>query len=215
MAGSAFGVTNFTETFDTDDSNWLNGASAAPDYHASGGVDDSGYISYTPADFNSGSGGFGGDPLAILFRANASADASGDAFVGNWIGSDAISLSLTVRHDYTETLNLYARFAGSGGAGASLANDVVFAIAPDTWTTITIPITDGNPPFTSYGSSDFNGVFTNVQNLQFGLYLPANTDISGLTMGVDNVTLTVPEPTSAFLLGLGLSLVALRRLRKN
>lgn len=214
MAGSAFAVTNFTETFNTNASGWLNGASAAPTYNSSGGVDDSGYISYSPADFNSGSGGFG-DPLAVLFRANASADASGDAFVGNWIADDVVSLSLTFQHNYADPLNLYVRIAGTGGAGASLSNNIVFTIAPNTWTTITIPITDSNPPFASYGSSTFSGVFSNVQNLQIGLYLPANTDISGLTVGIDNVTIAVPEPTSAVMLGVGLGLVALRRQRAN
>lgn len=213
-AGSAFAVTNFTETFNTNASGWLNGASGAPIYNATGGVGDSGYISYAPADFNSGSGGFG-DPLALMFRGNAAADASGDAFVGDWLGSGVITLSLTFQHNYTESLNFYARIGGTGGAGASLTNTVVFTIAPNTWTTITIPITDSNPPFASYGSSTFNGVFANVQNLQFGLYLPANTDISGLVVGLDNVTIAVPEPTAAVMFGLGLGVIALRRQRKN
>jgi hypothetical protein len=210
---SARAVSNFTETFNTGASNWLTGASTAPTFNATGGVGDSGYISYSPADFNSGTGGFG-DPLAIFFRGNASADASADAFVGNWLGAGVITLSLVVQHNYSETLNFYARIAGTGGAGASLANTATFAVAPNTWTPITISITDSNPPFSSYGSSTFNGVFTNVQNLQFGFYLPANTDISGLTVGIDNVATAVPEPTSAFLLGLGLGLAVLRRRRR-
>jgi hypothetical protein len=213
-SGSAFAVTNYTETFNTGASNWLTGISTAPTYHATGGVGDSGYISFTPADFNSGSGGFG-DPLQLMFRANANADASADAFVGNWMGSGVISLTLTVQHNYTESLNLYARFAGTAGAGASLANDIVFSIAPNTWTTVTIPIVDSNPPFTSYGSSNFAGVFTNVQNLQIGLYLPADTDFSGLTMSIDNVTIAVPEPTSAILAMTGLGLLACRRRLKR
>lgn len=209
ITGSALAVTVFTETFDSGAANWLNGASAAPTYFATGGVGDSGYISYTPAPFNSGSGGFG-DPLQIMFRANASADASGDAFVGDWLGGGIIYLTFDVIHNYTDPLNAYARIAGTGGAGASIAN--IYTIAPNTWTTITIPITDSNPPFISYGSSNFNGVFSNVQNLQFGLYLPANTEFTGLTMGIDNVSV-VPEPGSVALAGLGLGLLALRRSR--
>ena len=209
--GSAFAVTAFTETFDSGTANWLNGASAAPTYFATGGVGNSGYISYSPAAFNSGSGGFG-DPLQIMFRGNASADASGDAFVGDWLGGGIIYLTFDVIHNYTDPLNAYARIAGTGGAGASIAN--IYTIAPNTWTTITIPITDSNPPFISYGSSNFNGVFSNVQNLQFGLYLPANTEFTGLTMGLDNVSV-VPEPTSALLVGFGLGLFSLRRRRSS
>lgn len=190
-AGSALAVTSFTETFNSNASNWLNGDSNAPIYVPSGGIDDSGYISFIAPDFNSGSGGFG-DPLKLMFRANAANDASGGAFVGNWLAGDIQTFSIAVRHNYSTPLNLYTRFAGTAGAGASLAN--VYSIEPNTWTTITISITDSNPPFTSYGSSNFDGVFSNVQNLQIGLYLPADTDFSGLTMDIDNVAIVVPEP---------------------
>ena len=69
----------FTENFASGASNWLNGSSAAPDWSATGGVDGGGYIS-APGAISSG--GFG----TIVFRGNASADASGDAFVGDWLG---------------------------------------------------------------------------------------------------------------------------------
>lgn len=213
-ASSSFAIVSFTETFNTDASNWLNGESTAPTYHATGGVEDSGYISYTPADFNSGAGGFG-DPLALFFRGNASADASGDAFVGNWLADNVQTFSVAVRHNYSSDLTFYSRIAGFGGAGASLANDALYTIAPNTWTTITIAIEDSNPPFASYGSSSFSGVFSNVQNLQLGMYLPANTDFSGLTMGIDNVGVAVPEPsTYALITGVAVAGMLLLRRRK-
>lgn len=211
--GSASAVTNFTETFNTDASNWLNNASGAPAYFATGGIGDSGYISYTAPDFNSGTGGFG-DPLQLMFRGNNAANASGDAFVGNWMADGVLTLSLAVRHNYGSSLNFYTRIAGVGGAGASLANIASYAIAPNVWTTITIPITDSNPPFASYGPSTFNGTFTNVQNLQFGLYLPASTDFSNLRMDLDNVAVAVPEPSTAISLIGGLGLLLLHRRRR-
>lgn len=202
----------FTETFSTNDSNWLNGDSSAPTWHSTGGIGDTSYISWTAPEFTS-SGGFG-DPLKIMFRANNSADASGDAFVGNWISGGVIYLTLSVRHNYDTDLNFYARLAGTGGAGASLSNDEsLFGIAPNTWTTITIEITDSDPPFTSYGSSTFNGTFSNIQNLQFGLYLPDATTFTNLRLDVDNVSI-VPEPgTSALLVAgaLGAAFAAWRR----
>lgn len=215
FAGAASAVTDFTETFDTDASNWLDGGSLAPTYYASGGIGDSGYISYEAPSFNSGTGGFGA-PLNLMFRGNASNGASGGAFVGDWLADGVLTFSVSVRHDNDTALNLYTRIAGFGGAGASLASDPLYVLAPNTWTTITIPITDTNPPFSSYGSSTFAGVFSNVQNLQIGLYLPANTDFDGLTMDLDDVGITViPEPSTATLLGLGLTLVAATRRRAH
>jgi hypothetical protein len=212
-AGSALAVSTFTETFDTDASNWLDGVSAAPTWNASGGVGDSGHISYLAPFFNSGSGGFG-DPLRLMFRGNAADDASGGAFVGDWIADGVLTLSVAVRHNHSSALNLYTRIAGFGGAGASLANSAIYTIAPDTWTTITIPITDANPPFVSYGASNFEGVFSNVQNLQIGLYLPANTDFAALRMDLDDVAVLVPEPASLGMVGLGLGTLMLGRRRR-
>jgi hypothetical protein len=226
MTGPAFSVVAFTETFNTGNSNWTNGqtdgSTGGPvTWNESGGVGNSGYISYNSGDFTTGNGttypGF--DPVVtqLMFRANATNDASGDAFVGNWLGSGVVSLSLMVRHNYTETLNFYSRLTPGGGAGASLAP--VFAVAPNVWTEVSIPIIDSNPPFLSYGggspNANFNGVFSSMQNMTFGFYLPPQTDFTNFTMDIDNVTLTVPEPSTAFLIALGFGgLSALRRRRK-
>jgi len=212
--GSASAVDNFTETFATDASGWLNGDSGAPTWNATGGVGDSSHISFLAPAFNSGVGGFG-DPLKLMIRGNNVANASGDAFVGDWIADGVTSLSLSIRHNNGSALNFYMRIAGLGGAGASLANSALYTVAPDTWTTITIPITDSNPPFASFGSSNFAGVFSNVQNLQFGFYLPANTDYASLRMDLDDVSVAVvPEPTSAALIGLGLGALAFGRRKR-
>ncbi|MEM1082782.1 MAG: PEP-CTERM sorting domain-containing protein [Verrucomicrobiota bacterium] len=211
-AAPALAVTTFVETFDTDDSNWVDEFSGTPTYFASGGVGDSGYISYTAPAFNSGAGGFG-PPLKLMFRGNNADDASGDAFVGNWLADGVQTFSVAVRHNNTTPLNFYSRIASFGGAGASLSAG--FIVAPNTWTTINVPIVNSNPPFSSFGSSSFAGVFSNVQNLQLGLYLPANTDFDDLRMDIDNVGVTVPEPTTIALAGLGSAMLLLRRRRQG
>ncbi len=195
--GTASAVSGFTETFNTNASGWLNNASGAPTWNATGGIDNSGYISYLSSPTSGASGPFGAPPLLTLFRGNDAANASGDAFVGNWLASDAkvVSLTLSIRHDYTSTLHLYTRLDAGGGAAASLAYNTEYAIAPNTWTTITIPIVEGNPPFLSYGAGTYNSVFSSIQNLQIGLYVPASTTFTNLNVGIDNVKVAVvPEP---------------------
>ncbi|MBZ0171820.1 MAG: hypothetical protein K8E66_05525, partial [Phycisphaerales bacterium] len=79
------GPTNpFTETFDNGANNWLGGDFLPPTEFATGGVGDSGYISsQTGFEFNE-KGAFN-----TVFRGNKGllpgTDASGGAFVGDWI----------------------------------------------------------------------------------------------------------------------------------
>jgi hypothetical protein len=211
-AQSAMAVTAFTETFNTNASNWVTGASTAPTHIASGGVGNSGYISYTSTFTSGASGPFGAPPLQILFRGNDSLNASADAFVGNWLSDGITSFSVAVRHDYTSTLNLYARLDAGGGAAASLAFSPTYAVAPNTWTTITIPIVNSNPPFLSYGAGSFNSVFSSMDNLQVGLYVPASTTFSNLSFDLDDVNISVPEPAALAFTGIAAgALVSLRR----
>ncbi len=204
-------IVPFTEDFSSGAANWLDGSSAAPTWSATGGVDGGGYISYTAPSFNSGSGSFGAPPLQIMFRANSSA--SGGAFVGDWLSGGVTSLSVAVRHNYDSALNLYARLDAGRGVAASLASDSIFTIAPNTWTTLNIPITDANPPFLSYGAGTFTSVFSGLQGMQFGLYLPTNTEFTNLRMEVTNASV-VPEPTTSVLLvlaaGSGVALLVRR-----
>jgi hypothetical protein len=208
-------IVPFTEGFTSGASNWLNGASAAPTWSDSGGADDGAYISYTSPDFTSGgSSPFPPfpPPFQLMFRANSNTNASGGAFVGNWLAGGVSSLSVTARHNYGSTLHLSSRLASTGGAGASLAFDTAFAMAPNTWTTINIPIVQSDPPFVGYGSGTFSSTFSNIQNLQFGLYLPANTQFTGLRMDIANASM-VPEPGAAELVLSALAVLALLRHR--
>jgi hypothetical protein len=206
-------IVPFTEDFTSGASNWLNGSSAAPTWSATGGVDDSAYISYAAPAFTSGSTSpFGTPPFQLMFRAGT--NASGSAFVGNWLaGGGVSSLSVTVRHNYDSTLHLYSRLASTGGAGASLAFNNAFALAPNTWTTINIPIVESDPPFVGYGSGTFTSAFSNIQNLQFGLYLPANTAFTGLRMDMASAS-TVPEPGTIGLVAFGLAGLAFLQRRR-
>lgn len=221
MTGPAFAVVTFTETFDTGANGWLNGSSAAPGWSATGGVGNSGYIFWDRGTISTGEGStFEGAPAgmvaSILFRGNNTADASGDAFVGNWLESGVISLSLSIRHNHTSDLIFYGRIAGTAGAGASSSYDTLFAVAPNTWTMITLPITDSNPPWLSYGAGTFSSLFSNVQNLQLGLYLPEYTEFVDFKIDLDNVGIVaIPEPSVLALLAAGLGLLAWKMRRRQ
>jgi hypothetical protein len=189
-------IVPFTEDFTSGASNWLNGASAAPTWSATGGVDDGGYLS-APGAISAG--GFG----TIVFRGNAAADASGDAFVGNWLTGGVSTFSAFVRHDAPVALNFYARLdAGAGRAASSLD----FSVPVGGWFQLNIPITEAS--FQSYGAAGtgtaaFNSVFSGIQNVQIALSTSQDPSTAGQTYNVslDRVA-TVPEPHTLSMLTL-------------
>jgi hypothetical protein len=203
-AGRAL-VVPFTEDFTSGASNWLNGSSAAPTWSATGGVSDGGYISAPGAISGTGFG-------TIVFRGNAAADASGDAFVGNWLTGGVTTFSAYVKHDALVPLNFYARLdAGSGRAGSS----VDFSVPVGSWFQLNVPIVDAPTSFQSYGAGTFSTVFSSILNVQIALSTIQDPSTAGQTYNVslDQVA-TVPEPASGALLGLGMfaaGLVFLRR----
>ena len=189
-------IVPFTEDFTSGASNWLNGSSAAPTWSATGGVDDGGYIS-APGAISAG--GFG----TIVFRGNAAVDASGDAFVGNWLTGGVSTFSAFVRHDAPVALNFYARLdAGSGRAASS----VDFSVPVGSWYQLNIPITEAS--FQSYGAAGtgtaaFNSVFSGIQNVQIALSTSQDPGTAGQTYNVslDRVAI-VPEPHTLSMLTL-------------
>ena len=197
---SAQAVVNpFTEDFATNASNWRNGRNTAATWLATGGVSDGGYITAAGTiDTN----GFG----PIVFRGNNGADASGDAFVGNWLAGGVTLFTAYVRHDAPTNLSFYVRLdAGTGNAASTTPQQV----APNAWTQLVIPITNSlgtnGQVFQSYGAAgtNFGLIFSNIQSVQVAL--AANQDPITVgqtyTIGLDQVSV-VPEPgVSALLLG--------------
>jgi hypothetical protein len=197
----------FTETFSSNAAGWTDGSSgngAATLVHsAAGGPGGSAFVSNT-STIEAVSFG-----TRLLFRAHAANNASGNAFVGDWLDAGVETLSVYFRHDASTSLDFYARIAGTGGAGASLATG--FTVPANQWTLIEIPIIDSDPPFTSYGSSTFNGVFSNIQNIQLGVYAPADFS-EVVTFDLARVSI-VPEPGSLALLAIAGAAVFARRRR--
>ena len=197
-------VVPFTEDFVAGASNWLNGTNSAPTWSATGGVDGGGYIS-APGAITAG--GFG----TIVFRGNASVDASGDAFVGNWISGGVSTFSAYLSHDATVALNFYARLdAGSGRAGST----VDFSVAPGAWFQLEVPIVNSPTSFQSYGAGTFATVFNGIQNVQIALSATQDPSTAGqtYTVSLDRVA-TVPEPGTLGLVASGLAAICLLRCR--
>ena len=194
----------FTEDFTSGAANWLNGSSTAPGWSATGGVDGGGYIS-APGAITAG--GFG----TIVFRGNASADASGDAFVGDWISGGVSTFSAYLSHNAPVALNFYARLdAGSGRAGST----VDFSVAPGASFQLEVPIVNAPTSFQSYGAGTFATVFNGIQNVQIALSATQDPSTAGqsYTVSLDRVA-TVPEPGTLGLVASGLAAICLLRCR--
>jgi len=184
----------FTEDFSVNASGWLNATSGPLTWNATGGPDGGSYVSSTLGSL-SGNG-------TIQFRANDSANASGDAFVGNWITSGVSVISAEVFHDAPQAITFFFRFAG---AGAMVGFPASGPVAPNTWTTISVVISPGT--LTPAGGS-FATTMAAISNLQIGVSVPVELESVPFTYGVDKVTI-VPEPATAGMLAGGLTLMAI------
>ena len=203
-------IVPYTEDFSANSANWLTGPTGAlvdATWVAAGGVDGGAYVQ---ALATNSVGAFGGP---IVFRGNASANASGGAFFGDWLSGGVTSFSASVLHDAPTSLNFYVRLSAGGGAGAS-SNPI--EVPTGTWTLLTIPIVNSLGPsgvFQSYGSSSFNSIFGNISEVQIAL--SANPPVGATyTLGLDRVSV-VPEPGTFTLVALSsLVLATLRRFRR-
>jgi len=200
-------VVPFIEDFESGNANWATtNSNVFSTWVGTGGVDGGGYISASATvPTQPPGGGFG----FIAFRGNDANNASGDAFVGNWLEGGVTLFTTYVRHNATGDLSIYARLdAGSGRAGSS----VPITVAPNTWTPLSIPIVDSPGSFQSYGAGTFNTVFGGIQNVQIALSAEQNPILSGqnITMDVDRISV-VPEPGTIGLAGgAGVLLLGLR-----
>lgn len=196
----------FTESFDSGVSGWENSVNLPLAFTATGGSDGGGFATGT-FNFNGYVPGFGGSGPIVL-RASAADDASGGAFLGNWLTDGVASVSFMVRHDAPEAMEFYLRIATAANspAGAFFSTQ---SVAANVWTLVTLPVsplatycTDAGPPgacATALGA---------VGNLQIGTSAPVGLldDDVAYSFDIDQVSLNpIPEPGTALLMGLGLA----------
>jgi MYXO-CTERM domain-containing protein len=202
------GVSTFTETFEGGANGWLQGSFSAPTYNAAGALDGSAYITST-ADLNS-AGPFG----LTVFRGQDDFDASGDAFVGDYLAGGINRISFDFRHNAGQDLGIALRVATSNNFPA-FAVELANPVASGEWVTLSFDLSFFNPLLTIEGAPTpdaFNAIMQSVGNIQVsadrpdGLSTPLEVDFD-----LDNVSIT-PAPGSVALLGLG-GLAAVRRRR--
>lgn len=195
----------FTENFTTDNANWKNAASADLAYLASGGPDSSSYVTGTFSFATSLA-----NDTPVLLRGQDNFNASGDAFVGNWISDGVTELTAYVRHNAPMPLNFFARIVSSANFPGAIAVDFV-PVLPNTWTQVTFDVSATSFQFVSFEGSNYNAVFSNIGNVQLGVSVPAGLAgyTPAVTFDLDQPSIT-PEPASLGLLAAG-GLALLRR----
>ena len=213
LPGVASAVTSFVEDFGSDAANWRDssGLNALP-WVATGGVGGpmDGYVT-TTANFMAAADG----DSAVLFRGHDAYNSSADAFVGNWVADSVQTFAFWVRHNAPEPLVYFTRFATSGNFPASNAIQPI-AVAPDTWTLLSVAIDPGNAQLQSEGPFPFNSIFGALGNLQLAVNVPAG--LAGMdatyTFELDRPGVTVvPEPGSVAIALLGSATLFIRRRR--
>lgn len=202
------GVSPFTETFESGANGWLQGSFSAPTYNATGALDGSAFIT-SSADLNS-AGPFG----LTIFRGQDDFDASGDAFVGDYLASGINRISFDFRHNAGQDLGIALRVASSNNFPA-FAVELDGPVASGEWVTLSFDLSFFNPLLTIEGAPTpdaFNAIMQSIGNIQVsadrpdGLTTPLVVDFD-----LDNVAIT-PAPGAMALLGLG-GLAATRRRR--
>ncbi len=205
------GVSFFTEDFEGGANGWLEGTFTAPTEFATGALDGSAYIS-TDADLNS-AGMFG---LSVL-RGEDAFDASGDAFVGNYLTSGITNISFDFRHHAGIDLNIALRVATSGNT-PGFAVEQPSLISSGQWVHLEYELSPLNPLWTPEGGGPgfdpfafFASVMESVGNIQVSVDRPDGlTDPFVVDFDFDNIAIT-PAPSAIALLGLGGLAVSRRR----
>lgn len=185
------------ETFDSGPANWSNSANNAfLDWFASGGPDGSAYASGV-FDFTSTVAG----DTPVILRAQSANNASGGIFSGDWIAAGITELRFSIRHDGPAPATIFTRFAAPANFPGATAIQFV-PVASNTWTELSVLISPANPAFVTFEGSDFNTIFSNIGNLQFGVSV--DSTLAGfqtpIRFDIDNVRV-VPAPAGLALFG--------------
>ena len=212
-ASSASALTvPFTEDFTSDVAGWINTANAPLTFQATGGPDGGSHAS-TTLNYFGFSNPFGGGP--VVFRAHDNQNASGDAFVGNWVTGGVQLVTAWVKQDTGVDLTFFLRVATSFNfPGAVIGNTA--PVPSGVWTQVSWVI-DPSDPACQPETGTCASALAAVGNLQIGTNAPASLVAldQSFALAIDKVAISsVPEPGTALLGAFGLlGLGALSRRR--
>jgi hypothetical protein len=144
-------------------------------------------------------------PQVPMFRGHNEYDASGDAFVGNWLAGNVGRLTGYVRHNAPQSLDYFVRLATSANSPA-VSFTLADPVPANEWTRLDFDISFDNPLRQNEGPPTmtfYNNVLSQVGNVQVGVLVPMAlaTDPTAYRFDLDRVSI-VPEPASiVFALG--------------
>ena len=211
-AGRASALTvPFAEEFATSNSSWRDNASDPLTWYMTGGPLGSSFVS-TEFSYFGFEGIMGSGP--VIFRAHDNQNASGDAFVGDWISGGVGMVSAMVYHETPENLSFFLRVSTAFNfPGAVFQNTQT--VEPFTWTYV-FWILDPNSPNCIEETVTCAEALASVGNLQIGTDAPAALieDETFYFLGVDRVRV-VPEPSRVLLLCSGLAGLAVLGRRRR
>jgi hypothetical protein len=202
-SGSHAVTIGFVEDFTANVAGWEDNVNNPLTHAASGGVDGGGYAS-TTFNYLGYTSPFGGGP--VTFRGSLADNASGGAFVGDYLSEGVGGIQITFRHNAPEDLTLFMRVSSAFNFPGAVIAQTISAPA-NTWTDILFTV-DPLSPFCIGEGVSCAAALADVANIQFGTNAPAGLvdDDFAYTLDIDKVTiLPIPEPGTALLLGLGLA----------
>jgi uncharacterized protein (TIGR03382 family) len=210
-------LVSYTETFTAGAANWRAGDTVTTLTHLPDGGPAGAGDAYASATVSFAA--LADDDSPVVARGHDAYDSSGDAFVGDWLMTDAtvVSFTVMVRHNVPSPVAMGVRLAMPANFPAATA--VAFApVLPNVWTELSFAISPGNPQLVSFEGSDFETVFSSIGNVQMFATVPAGLGGSGTayTFDIDNPGVQViPEPGTASLCAGALALLATLRRRRT
>jgi len=200
----------FTEEFNADASDWRDTAGDPLSWQATGGVNNSGYVTTTANFQNNNSADF-----VTLFRGQDEFGSSGNAFVGDWITAGVQEFAFWVRHDADAPMTVFARFATAANFPAAAIVELD-PIQPNVWTEVAFEISQDNPNIIYEGGpSNFFSVFGGIGHVQVGAGAGSFAGVDqNIAFDLDRVGIDVPTPGSLAVLAT-VGLVGLRRRRRS